>query len=91
MKPTDEDFINRVTSDLMVNMGVAMIQQDLPDDTEMLGITLGEFKKLAQITEKDKQNKVLTLLTITIRPLILMMIANCHLQIQKTLQITVMR
>ena len=53
MKPTDEDFINRVTSDLMVNMGVAMIQQDLPDDTEMLGITLGEFKKLAQITEKE--------------------------------------
>ena len=52
-KPTDEDFINRVTSDLMVNMGVAMIQQDLPDDTEMLGITLGEFKKLAQITEKE--------------------------------------
>ena len=53
MKPTDEDFINRVTSDLMVNMGVAMIQQDLPDDTEMLGITLGEFKKLAQITENE--------------------------------------
>ena len=53
MRPTDEDFINRVTSDLMVNMGVAMIQQDLPDDTEMLGITLGEFKKLAQITEKE--------------------------------------
>mgnify|MGYP003143473297 FL=1 len=53
MKPTDEDFMNRVTSDLMVNMGVAMIQQDLPDDTEMLGITLGEFKKLAQITEKE--------------------------------------
>ena len=53
MKPTDEDFVNRVTSDLMVNMGVAMIQQDLPDDTEMLGITLGEFKKLAQITEKE--------------------------------------
>ena len=53
MKPTDEDFINRDTSDLMVNMGVAMIQQDLPDDTEMLGITLGEFKKLAQITENE--------------------------------------
>ena len=53
MKPTDEDFMNRVTSDLMVNMGVAMIQQDLPDDTEMLGITLGEFKKLAQITENE--------------------------------------
>ena len=53
MKPTDEDFINRVTSDLMVNMGVAMIQQDLPDDTEMFGITLGEFKKLAQITENE--------------------------------------
>ena len=53
MKLTDEDFVNRVTSDLMVNMGVAMIQQDLPDDTEMLGITLGEFKKLAQITEKE--------------------------------------
>ena len=53
MRPTDEDFINRVTSDLMVNMGVAMIQQDLPDDTEMLGITLGEFKKLAQITENE--------------------------------------
>ena len=53
MKPTDEDFVNRVTSDLMVNMGVAMIQQDLPDDTEMLGITLGEFKKLAQITENE--------------------------------------
>ena len=53
MKLTDEDFVNRVTSDLMVNMGVAMIQQDLPDDTEMLGITLGEFKKLAQITENE--------------------------------------
>ena len=39
MKPTDEDFMNKVTSDIMVNMGVAMIQQDLPDDTEMLGIT----------------------------------------------------
>ena len=53
MKPTDEDFMNKVTSDIMVNMGVAMIQQDLPDDTEMLGITLGEFKKMAQITEKE--------------------------------------
>jgi len=53
MKPTDEDFMNKVTSDIMVNMGVAMIQQDLPDNTEMLGITLGEFKKMAQITEKE--------------------------------------
>jgi len=53
MKPTDEDLMNTITSDIMVNMGVAMIQQDLPDDTEMLGITLGEFKKMAQITEKE--------------------------------------
>lgn len=53
MKPTDEDLMIEITSDIMVNMGVAMIQQDLPDDTEMLGITLGEFKKMAQITEKE--------------------------------------
>ena len=53
MKPTDEDLMIGITSDIMVNMGVAMIQQDLPDDTEMLGITLGEFKKMAQITEKE--------------------------------------
>ena len=53
MKPTDEDLMIGITSDIMVNMGVAMIQQDLPDDTKMLGITLGEFKKMAQITEKE--------------------------------------
>ena len=36
-----------------INDTLTMIQQGLPDDTEMLGITLGEFKKLAQITDNE--------------------------------------
>ena len=52
---TNEDLMLGITSDIMVNMGVAMIQQDLPDKTKMkaFGITLGEFKKLNQLTDKE--------------------------------------
>ena len=53
MNPTDDEIMLKITSDLMFNMGVAMIQQDCPDDTEMFDMTLGEFKKLAQLTDKE--------------------------------------
>ena len=50
-----DDFQNKITSDLMTNMGIAMIQQGLPDTTEMMpwDMTLGDFKKMGGLTDQD--------------------------------------
>tara|TARA_B100000579_G_scaffold393115_1_gene369512 strand:- start:277 stop:462 length:186 start_codon:yes stop_codon:yes gene_type:complete len=50
-----DDFQNKITSDLMTNMGIAMIQQGLPDSTEMMpwDMTLGDFKKMGGLTDQD--------------------------------------
>ena len=55
MKSKNDEIELGIASDILVDMGIAMIQQDLPDDTEMLGITLGEFKKMAKITDEEIQ------------------------------------
>lgn len=55
MKSKNDELELEIASDILVDMGIAMIQQDLPDDTEMLGITLGEFKKMAKITDEEIQ------------------------------------
>ena len=51
----NDDFQNKITSDLMTNMGIAMIQQGLPDSTEMTpwDMTLGDFKKMGGLTDQD--------------------------------------
>ena len=51
----NEDFLNKITSDLMTNIGIAMIQQGLPDSTEMSpwDMTLGDFKKMGGLTAQD--------------------------------------
>ena len=50
-----DDFETKITSDLMTNMGIAMIQQGLPDSTEMFPstMTLGDFKKMGGLTDQD--------------------------------------
>tara|TARA_B100000965_G_scaffold387786_1_gene391559 strand:- start:243 stop:428 length:186 start_codon:yes stop_codon:yes gene_type:complete len=50
-----DDFQNKITSDLMTNMGIAMIQQGLPGTTEMMpwDMTLGDFKKMGGLTDQD--------------------------------------
>ena len=55
MKSKNDELELKIASDILVDMGIAMIKQDLPDDTEMLGITLGEFKKMAKITDEEIQ------------------------------------
>tara|TARA_B100000575_G_scaffold151753_1_gene121074 strand:+ start:13211 stop:13396 length:186 start_codon:yes stop_codon:yes gene_type:complete len=55
MKSKNNELDLEIASDILVDMGIAMIKQDLPDDTEMLGITLGEFKKMAKITNEEIQ------------------------------------
>ena len=55
MKSKNDELDLEIASDILVDMGIAMIKQDLPDDTEMLGITLGEFKKMAKITDEEIQ------------------------------------
>ena len=55
MKSKNDEIELGIASDILVDMGIAMIKQDLPDDTEMLGITLGEFKKMAKITDEEIQ------------------------------------
>ena len=55
MKSKNDELELKIASDILVDMGIAMIQQNLPDDTEMLGITLGEFKKMAKITDEEIQ------------------------------------
>ena len=55
MKSKNDELNLEIASDILVDMGIAMIKQDLPDDTEMLGITLGEFKKMAKITDEEIQ------------------------------------
>lgn len=55
MKSKNDELELEIASDILVDMGIAMIKQDLPDDTEMLGITLGEFKKMAKITDEEIQ------------------------------------
>ena len=51
----NDDFKTKITSDLMTNMGIAMIQQGLPDSTEMMpwDMTLGDFKKMGGLTDQD--------------------------------------
>jgi len=55
VKSKNDELELEIASDILVDMGIAMIKQDLPDDTEMLGITLGEFKKMAKITDEEIQ------------------------------------
>tara|TARA_Y100001972_G_scaffold46229_1_gene56986 strand:- start:503 stop:688 length:186 start_codon:yes stop_codon:yes gene_type:complete len=55
VKSKNDELELEIASDILVDMGIAMIQQNLPDDTEMLGITLGEFKKMAKITDEEIQ------------------------------------
>jgi len=55
VKSKNDELELKIASDILVDMGIAMIQQNLPDDTEMLGITLGEFKKMAKITDEEIQ------------------------------------
>ena len=55
MKSKNDELELEIASDILVDMGIAMIKQDLPDDTEILGITLGEFKKMAKITNEEIQ------------------------------------
>tara|TARA_Y100000592_G_C5312400_1_gene240789 strand:+ start:75 stop:260 length:186 start_codon:yes stop_codon:yes gene_type:complete len=55
VKSKNNELDLEIASDILVDMGIAMIKQDLPDDTEMLGITLGEFKKMAKITNEEIQ------------------------------------
>tara|TARA_R100000231_G_scaffold39805_1_gene34564 strand:+ start:373 stop:558 length:186 start_codon:yes stop_codon:yes gene_type:complete len=55
VKSKNDELNLEIASDILVDMGIAMIKQDLPDDTEMLGITLGEFKKMAKITNEEIQ------------------------------------
>ena len=55
MKSKNDELELKIASDILVDMGIAMIKQDLPDNTEMLGITLGEFKKMAKITDEEIQ------------------------------------
>ena len=51
----NDDFEMKITSDLMTNMGIAMIRQGLPDSTEMSpwDMTLGDFKKMGGLTDQD--------------------------------------
>tara|TARA_R100000657_G_C4578709_1_gene41715 strand:+ start:189 stop:374 length:186 start_codon:yes stop_codon:yes gene_type:complete len=55
VKSKNDELELKIASDILVDMGIAMIQQNLPNDTEMLGITLGEFKKMAKITDEEIQ------------------------------------
>ena len=55
MKSKNDELELKIASDILVDMGIAMIKQDLPDVTEMLGITLDEFKKMAKITDEEIQ------------------------------------
>ena len=50
-----DDFEMKITSDLMTNMGMAMIQQGLSDATEMSpwDMTLGDFKKISGLTDQE--------------------------------------
>ena len=51
----NDDFEMKITSDLMTNMGIAMIRQGLPDSTEMSpwDMTLGDFKKMGGLTDQE--------------------------------------
>jgi hypothetical protein len=55
MTITDNEIMLKIESDLIVNLGVALIKQGCPDDTEMSGfdMTLGEFKKMAQLSQEE--------------------------------------
>jgi len=55
VKSKNDELELKIASDILVDMGIAMIKQDLPDVTEMLGITLDEFKKMAKITDEEIQ------------------------------------
>ncbi len=45
----DAEFEEKLMTDLVMNFGIEMLNQNLPDSTEILGlITLGEFKKLIE-------------------------------------------
>ena len=61
---TKDQIHEDILTDLTLSMGLEMIKQDCPDDTEMLVFgTLGEFKKQMKLKPKDikaiKEVKVL--------------------------------
>ncbi len=56
----EEEIQQKLTTDLVMNIGMEMLNQNLPDSTKLFDlITLGEFRQLLEWAEEDPNMEII--------------------------------
>ena len=56
----EEEIQQKLTTDLVMNIGMEMLNQNLPDSTKLFDlITLGEFRQLLECAEEDPNMEII--------------------------------
>ena len=56
----EEEIQRKITTDLVMNIGREMLNQNLPDSTKLFDlITLGEFRQLLEWAEEDPNMEII--------------------------------
>ena len=56
----EEEIQQKITTDLVMNIGREMLNQNLPDSTKLFDlITLGEFRQLLEWAEEDPNMEII--------------------------------
>ena len=56
----EEEIQQKLTTDLVMNIGMEMLNQNLPDSTKLFDlITLGEFRQILEWAEEDPNMEII--------------------------------
>ena len=56
----EEEIQQKITTDLVMNIGREMLNQNLPDSTKLFDlITLGEFRQILEWAEEDPNMEII--------------------------------
>ena len=56
----EEEIQRKITTDLVMNIGREMLNQNLPDSTKLFDlITLGEFRQILEWAEEDPNMEII--------------------------------
>ena len=56
----EEEIQQKLTTDLVMNIGMEMLNQNLPDSTKLFDlITLGEFRQILEWAEEDPSMEII--------------------------------
>ena len=56
----EEEIQRKITTDLVMNIGREMLNQNLPDSTKLFDlITLGEFRQILEWAEEDQSMEII--------------------------------